>query len=158
MENVEYVSLEDLINPILYRERTGSEAEKYDQRAIEARAIWKFKSYRNISIPVEDEKVKFTKGKKNYAEIRLAHGGNGLWAMSWGIMLQTCGQFFGISVFNIKGYKTKEDAILAGIYEIEDYIEKALKTRLKSKIEIKAARQILELLNERKRPQLGLLL
>jgi hypothetical protein len=158
MENIEYVSLEDLINPILARERTGSEAEKFDQQATEARAIWKFKSYYSICAPVEDEKIRFTKDNRHSAVIYLAYGGNGLWAMSWGIMLPNSGQLSGLSVFNTKGYKTKEDAILAGIYEIEDCIEKALKTRLESKIEIKVARQILELLNERKRPQLGLLL
>jgi hypothetical protein len=91
-----------------------------------------------------------------YARVSLAQTPIGLWIYAIDWMSQTCGGGYATSINTAIGYKSREDARLAGIEKLIFRFEQITAAGGFSDAEIKQAFEIVQRLNEEKTPQLAL--
>ena len=156
MIEIEYIDLSKEINSIVYKNGlTARGGEEYNERAKEANKIWRFET-NGHSVVTPDEVIHLGTDYKYNAEIRIAKGGNDLWAMSTSYMLPNQGSSSPISVFERIGFRLKDDAILFGIQSLQKRLEKIMNTEHERKSDKDGARYLINLLEEQKKPQLDL--
>ena len=156
MEKVEYVDLSKAINAVIFK--NGSEAnngEEYKESAKEANKIWQFQLNDRGNV-ILDETICFGEKFTNSAEIIIAKGGNGLWAMSVSYVLPTQGSGQPLTVFERIGFKSKDDAVLAAILTLQNRLKNVLDREDSSVNDYKAAQHLYDLVELRKKPQLSL--
>lgn len=158
MSEIEYVDLNKEINAIVYKNgqmaRGNAECE---ERRIAANQIWQFANFYNGNGSViPDEEIRVGKDYKGNAEIRIAKGGNGLWAVATSYMLPNQGASSAISVFERIGFKSRDDAILAGILKLQNSLKRIADRESEYRSDRQMADILIKLLEEQKRPQLDL--
>ncbi|NRB50825.1 MAG: hypothetical protein HRU41_24360 [Saprospiraceae bacterium] len=158
MAEVEYIDLSDRINAIVYKNGQMARCpQQYEERRIEANHIWGFRNfYGGNGAVIPDEEIRVGKDYKGYVEIRVAEGGNGLWAMTTVYMLPNQGASSAISVFERIGFKSKDDAILAGVIKLQNILKRISEKDNIYEADKEMARCLIQLLEELKMPQLDL--
>lgn len=158
MSEIEFVDLSNEIDPIMYQGgRSAKNGREYVERTKEVNQIWKFKAfYCEGGAVIPDKEFRIGEDYRCCAEIRIAEGGNGLWAMAIGYSLPNQGSSSPISAFERIGFKDKDDARMAGIIKLQNSLERVANSQYCENSDKKMALELIELLEQQKRPQLDL--
>ncbi|GJM36499.1 MAG: hypothetical protein DHS20C18_55000 [Saprospiraceae bacterium] len=157
MSTIEFINLSEQINSIVYQDGCYPEGEiEWNDRRRKANLIWQFKNFQSEHGAVIPDEIIRLDRKYSYVEIKIAKGGNDLWAMVPSYMLANQGVTSPISVFERISFKSRDDAILAGILSLQNQLKRISDRTDTNNSDKKMAMYFFRLLEEQKKPQLAL--